>query len=275
MIRDKRDLEYSLPAEAQKLFNQLVSKMTLPDYNNVNLERLNEVVKDIVNYNIHGLKPFLRRLLRAVSIKEEWVDIRREGRFAAVLAKNGFSSVYLEPSENGPDIKAVYNGNTVYFEVTRRREAMDEWKLAKPGVVDTIEPDKTENTISRILQKHKQLQPGEINIVVLWSDTIGLDHLEMEEAFHYIQKEVDNSPDLFKKLSAVLFTTGGVSYHPSPKQFHLYININAQRKLTDAIIQKLETMTERDLAELITEHEALAASFKKLVNDSKPANTFE
>lgn len=267
-----KELKYTLAANAQKLFNQLVSKMTPPAYNAVNIQRLHEVIEDIVKYNIQGIDPFLRRLLRAVGVKEEWVSIRREGRFAVVLAKNGFSPVYLEPSESGPDIKTYYNGNAVYFEVTRRREDVEEWKLAEPNVVDWIKPDSAENTIARIQGKVNQLQPGEINIVVLWSDTIALNHLKMQEAFQCIQQEIENAPGVYGTLSAILFTTGGVNMS-TLKQFYLYQNANAAKPLPAAIIQKLETMTERDLAELQKEYDEIAEAMRRHIIESKTINS--
>jgi len=272
MVSEGENLKYNLPAYAQRLLNQLVSKMTPPVYNDVNIQRLYEVIEDIVKYNIQGIDRFLRRLLRAVVVKEEWVNIRREGRFAGVLAKNGFSPVYLEISKNGPDIKAVYKGYTIYFEVTRRRAATDEWKTEQPDALNKIEPDSAENTISRIFGKVRQLQPDEANIVVLWSDTIGLNHLEMQEAFQYIQQEIENTPDGYRILSAVLFTTGGVNTS-TLKQFYLYQNVNAAKPLPAAIIQKLETMTERDLAELQKEHDELAKSIWRQIAKSKTSDS--
>ena len=272
MVSKGENLKYNLPAYAQRLLNQLVSKMTPPVYNDVNIQRLYEVIEDIVKYNIQGIDPFLRRLLRAVVVKEEWVDIRREGRFAVVLAKNGFSPVYLEISLSGPDIKAVYDGVAIYFEITRRRAATDEWKTEQPDALNNIEPDSAENTTSRIFGKVRQLQPDEANIVVLWSDTIGLNHLEMQEAFQYIQQEIENTPDGYRILSAVLFTTGGVNTS-TLKQFYLYQNVNAAKPLPAAIIQKLETMTERDLAELQKEHDELAKSIWRQIAKSKTSDS--
>lgn len=263
MTTHNKNLKCVLPASALELLNKIVNKMTPPDYNDVNIQRLYEVVEDIVKYNIQGLDRFLRRLLRAVNDKEEWINIRREGRFAVILAKNGFSPVYLEPSESGPDIKTDYNGNAIYFEVTRRRESADEWKLAEPDVAGFIQPDRTENTIDRIKGKIGQLQPDEMNVVVLWSDTINLDHLEVEEAFQFIQKEIMKSTGVYIKLSAVLFTNGGVDTSIL-KQFYLYKNPYSAKPLPDNIVSKLETMTERDKADLQKELNELAEAMRQL-----------
>jgi hypothetical protein len=261
-----------MPDHTQSLLSQLVSKMTPPVYDDVNIQRLYEVLEDIVKYNIRGIDPFLSRLLRAVVVKEEWIDIRREGRFAVVLAKNGFSPVCLEISQSGPDIKAVYDGIAIYFEITRRRAAIDEWKTKQPDALNNIKPDRAENTTSRIFGKVRQLQPDEANIVVLWSDTIGLNHLEMQEAFQYIQQEIQNTPDGYRMLSAVLFTTGGVNMS-TLKQFYLYQNVKAAKPLPAAIIQRLETMTEHDLAELQKEHDELAKSIWRQIAKNKTADS--
>ena len=270
--REYNELKSSLPAQIQKQLNDVVIKMTPPNYNDVNIKRVAEVVCDLVDYRVTGIEPFLGKLSRRAVNKDELFDILREGRFAAILAKNGFTDIFLEPFEpsiSGPDIKAGYDGEVVYFEVTRRREAGDEWKLAEPGIVGCVDTDRTENIISRILNKTTQLQIGNVNIIVLWSDTIRLLHREVAESFKYIAQEIADDPNKYRELSAVLFTTGGVSY-PDPKQFDLFVNPNATNKLSDSLIQKLKTMTERDLTELKEEYEALTAALRRHINEARP-----
>lgn len=218
--------------------------------------RLRERVDELQQINVHGIEAFLRKLSQRINDKQDYLDILMEGRFAVMLAKNGFTDIYLECSGSGPDIRAVYGGKTVYFEMTRRRAVQDEWKLAEPDVADFIEPDRTENVISKILGKVGQLQRGETNIVVVWSDTIGLNVIEMGEAFGYIQQEIDNEPEKYRDLSAVLFTTGGVDM-ATLKQFHVFKNNHALKELSDDLAKKLQSFSERDVARLQKEFDDL------------------
>ena len=244
------------------MLNDLCGKMKRLGYPAFMIVRLRERVNELQQSNVHGIEAFLRKLSQRIDDKQDYLDILMEGRFAVILAKNGFTDIYLEFSGSGTDMRAVYSVKTVYFEMTRRRAVQDEWKLAEPDVADFIEPDRTENVISKIIGKVGQLQHGETNIVVVWSDTIGLDVIEMGEAFGYIQQEIANEPEKYRDLSAVLFTTRGVNM-ATLKQFYVFKNNHALKTLSDDLTKKLESFSERDVEQLQKEHDDLAKAMKK------------
>jgi len=185
-----------------------------------------------------------------------------EGRFAATLAHNNFSGIEVEYCSNGPDIKATWNRNTVYFEVTRKRSLEDEWADEREPFIRSAvaSQDSIKNIISKIEAKLKQLKNAEINIVVLCSSTIAVDEHDIREAFKLIEK----TPKEYKKLSGILFTNDYGVDTATLKQFYLFKNDKASKPLGLRLTKKLESLLEQNRKKLQRENEELAAAFKKL-----------
>ncbi len=217
-----------------------------------------EIVNELQQRRVQCVDKFVHRLERCTKgkdIREYW-DILMEGRFAIILARNNFSDIYIEYIDKGPDLKANWNRNTVYFEITRKRAIEDEW--AEQVEDPKLPSNKTGNTIGKIKSKLKQLKPGEINIVVFWSSTVAVLVPEMKEAF----KEIDNDPEQYKDLSGVLFTgDGGISI-PTLEQFYLFKNDKASKPLGPRLAKRLEYLREFDLKQFQREHEGILARFK-------------
>jgi len=220
-------------------------------------ERINELQQRGVNY----VDRFVQKLLDRIGDKEAYFDILMEGRFAIILARNNFLDIEIEYTQKGPDLKARWNGKTVYFEVTRRHAAEDEWAVEGASFVSS---DKTENVISKIRAKHRQLQSGEVNIVVIWSDTVRLGYLELEEAFQYIQLEIQQEPELYKDLSGILFTEGGGVSPTRLTPFQLFKNYKASNPLGTRLARKLESLYERNPKQLQGEFEELTAALERI-----------
>ena len=241
---------------------KLVEKMKELGYSVYMIGRAEERVNELQRRDVCDIAKFVQKLIDRVNDKEAYLDILMEGRFAVILARNRFSKMHIEYCEEGSDLKASWNRNTVYFEVTRRRPSGDEW--AEQPEASFASADKAENTISRIRGESSQLQRGEINIVVLWSDTVNLLLPDVEEAFQYIRQEIASDPEEYKYLSGILFTEGGGVSYSTMKQFYLLKNDNALRPLKTRLTRKLESLHEQNLKQLQREMEELVAAFKKM-----------
>ena len=224
-------------------------------------ERIDELQQSGVNC----VDRFVQKLLDRVDDKDAYLDVLMQGRFAIILARNGFKEIHIEYCSEGPDIKANWNRNTVYFEVTRRHSEVDEWgEWAQEQGAFFVLPDKVDNTISRIRGKLSQLQSNEINIVVIWSDTIRLLPPSIKEAFEYIKQEITNEPKKYKNLSGVLFTEGGGVEGTTLKQFWLFENDKTLKPLGPRLAKKLDSLHERDPKQLQREMDELAAALRRL-----------
>jgi len=225
------------------------------------ITRLEELVCELQQRGVGSIDRFLNRLSGRLSSEKGYLDILKEGRFAKILARNGFKEIEIEYCKEGPDIKAKYNKRTIYFEIARKRENEREQKLQERGEAGFFLPYRTDNIISAIQEKLKQLQSGELNIVVLWSDTVRLGLLEIKEAIKYIQREIKAEPEKYKELSGVLFTDGTDT--ATLKQFHLFKNDKASKQLPDRLIKKLGKLLEEDPGTLQREAAELAAVIKR------------
>ena len=228
-------------------------------------QRAKELISELQKRGVYGVDRFVSKLLHSIGDKEAYLDILMEGRFAIILAKNNFLDIEIEYAEKGSDLKARWNRKTVYFEVTRRHSEVDEWgEWAQEQGAFSVSPDRVENTISRISGKLGQLQNDEINIVVIWSDTIRLLPSVMEEAFRYIKQEIADDPKRYGNLSGVLFTEGGGVDSATLEQFYLLENDKASKPLGLRLAQKLKSLHERNPKQLKKEFEELATSLKQL-----------
>jgi hypothetical protein len=251
--------------------NRLSDRMHKAGYSEYMIRRVTELVNELQQRDVKGLDSFMRKLSNNLGNKdngegyyESYLDILKEGRLAKILARNGFKQIEIEYADKGPDVKALYNRYTVYFEITRKRENKEDEAihLSKDGV-GWISPYRLENILSTIRDKLRQLVDGQLNVVVIWSDTISLDTRDFEEAVKLIQKEIDSAPETYRRMSGILFTTG-VSYpNGTPKQFHLFSNDKADARLPNNLANKLQSMTQEDPRKLKRGHENLAAAIRK------------
>jgi hypothetical protein len=257
-------MENKSPVIQAKL-NGLCEKMRQSGYEEFKINWAIEIVNELQQIGVQGLDTFVGKLSERLDSEDEYRDILKEGRFARALVKNGFRKIEIEYTKQGPDVKAYYNKSIVYFEIRRIRENKDDKAidLSKDGV-GWISPYRIDNLRSIILDKKKQLKADELNIVVLWSDTRSLDKRKFEETAQVIQQEIDSASQTWRKVSGILFTTGGVSYsYGTPKQFHLFINDKADQKLPNHLANKLQSMTEEDPRKLHREYEGLVEAMKK------------
>ena len=219
---------------------KLIEGMEKVGYNNYMIGLAEEVVNELQQRGVYCVDRFIQKLFGRINENENegYLDILREGRTAVILARNKFSEVQIEFSERGPDLKADYNKCTVYFEVTRSRPNEDD-KQVQSGAA-FVSPKSIENIIAKIQGKLRQLKSGEINIVVIWSDTVTLLPPDIKEAIKCIQQEICQNPGVYKDLSGVLYTESGEAKYP--KNFVLFKNDNASKPLGTCLTKKLQSL---------------------------------
>lgn len=241
---------------------KLTEKMKQLHYNNHMIGLAEKRINELQRRGVYCVEKFVQKLLNRANNREDYLDILMEGRFAIILARNKFSEIHIEYCEEGPDIKANWNKNTVYFELTRKRPNEEDEKIQSAAAF--VSRESTENIISKIQNKIPQLQSGEINVVVIWSDTIRWTHHELEEAFEYIKKEINDDPKKCKDLSGVLLTKGGGFDIATRKQFYLFQNDKASKPLDLGLAKKLKSLHEQNLKKLQRKWEEIAAAIKRL-----------
>ena len=240
---------------------KLVTRMKVIGYNSYMIGRVKELVNELQQRGVYCGDRFVQKLLDRVNDKEAYLDILMEGRFAIILARNNFSNIQIEYADKGPDLKAIWNMNVVYFEVTRSRPSEDDQAVQDGAVF--VSQKRIENIKSKIQDKIPQLQSGKINVVVLWSDTVNLLPRAVAEAFGYIEQEIDDDPERYKDLSGVLFTEGGGVDLAALKEYYLFENKEASKPLGPRLIRKLKSLHERDINQVQRENEELGAALIK------------
>jgi vesicle coat complex subunit len=241
---------------------KLTKGMKKLGYNSHMIGLAEKCINELQQKSVHGVNKFIQKLLSRVTEKEAYLDIFTEGRFAIILTRLKFSKIHIEYCDKGPDIKADWDNSTVYFEVTRSRPSEDD--LAVQAAAAFVSQDTAENTISKIQGKIQQLQNDEINIVVLWSDTVNLDARLLKEAFEYFKQEIKQNPGTYKDLSAILFTEGEESYQTTLKKFYLLKNDEARKPLGICLTRKLKSLQKQNFKKMQREWEVTAAAMKRL-----------
>lgn len=244
------------------MYEKLIEIMKELGYNSHMIRLAKERIIELQERGVHNVDKFAQKLIDRLTDKEDYLDILMEGRFAIILARNKFSEIHIEYCEAGPDLKANYNDNTVYFEITRRRPTEDDKAVQSRAAF--VSRDRAENIISKIQEKLRQLQSDEINIVVVWSDTIRLSEHELEKAFEYIKQEIKDDPEKYKDLGGVLFTNSGGVDVATLKEFYMFPNDNASKPLGTRLAEKLESLHEQNTNKLQKEWEAITAAIKRL-----------
>lgn len=207
---------------------------------------------------VYCVDRFVQKLAKSVGDKEQYLDILMEGRFAIILARNGFKEIYIAYCSQGPDIKAEYNRQTIYFEVTRRHAAEDEW-TGEFGAAG-LSPERPEDVVDKIRHKLGQLEDGKVNIVVLASDRANLGKRDVEGAA--ILQELCNH-SRFGDLSGVLFTESGGGKATS---FCLFKNDRALRQIGTRLHKKLKSLSEVDSKELQKKMDEMADALRRSFN---------
>ena len=241
---------------------KLTERMKKLSYNSHMIGLAEKCINELQRKGVYGVDKLIQKLLSRVTDQEAYLDIFTEGRFAIILTRLKFSKIHIEYCDKGPDIKADWDDNTVYFEVTRSRPSEDD--RAVQAAAAYVSQDSAVNIISKIQGKTQQLQSDEINIVVLWSDTVNLDARLVKEAFEYFKQEIKQNPGTYKDLSAILFTEGEESFRTTLKKFYLFKNDEASKPVSSSLAKKLESLQEQNLKKLQRVWEATAAAMKRL-----------
>lgn len=244
----------------KETLQKLIGRMKEIGYKSFKMSRLKGMVNELQRKGVYGVDKFIQKLLDSVNNEKTYADILKEGRFAIILARNGFSGVtFIEEDKKHklPDIKANYNRSEVYFEVTRKRSKVDEWAEQPEDVeLPSAEP---EDIISKIQRKMGQLIDDKINILVFWSDTLAVDKLDMKEAFEYIQQEIGQGGGVYKKLSGILFFDEGGFSIPTMKQCYLFKNEKALKPIGLRLSRRLDCLNEKSPNQLKRERERWTA----------------
>jgi len=220
---------------------RLVGRMKKLGYNSYVVRLTKVVVNELQQRGVYCVDRFIQKLLDRVNEREEYLDILMEGRVGVILARNGFTEIYIEYREPGPDLKGDYDEQTVYFEVTRRRPNEEDELFLQPGA-HWVEQTSTEAILGRIREKLGQFESGEINVVVYCSETVAMGKPNVEEAFKYIRQEISYDPKSYEKLSGVLFTESAEFPLTDIWEICLFKNENALRPLDIRLTKKLESL---------------------------------
>lgn len=255
-------------AYMNKLCNKmtrLCNKMARNGYKDFDIRRVKELVDELQRSGVQGIDVFVRILSERVANRQEYLDITKEGRFARTLSRNGFSQIHIEYSPQGPDIKADYNRQAIYFEVTRVRpdEEDDNWDKSEARF---IESRSAENILQKIQDKLGQLLDGEVNIVVYWSSTVQVRHIDVRDALTYIKREIEADPERYRKLSGVLFTEEEGINMSTQKQYYLFENNKVSRPLGIRLARKLKSLHTEDPNVLQRRYKALGERFQQLLS---------
>ena len=259
MSRHPKLLPTTMPNNVQRKLDELIAYMVRSGkYNDQMVGRAKRLVHELQARGVHCVDRFVQRLLGGVRNKEEYLDILVEGRFALVLVRNGFSEIHIEYSRQGPDLKANYNRQTIYFEVRRRRPKQGEsWEVQGSRFVGE---DTEENIIDIIRRKRGQFRDGKLNILVLWSDTVELAPSTIREAVPDMFKQ--NSSE-FQIISGVLFTESEGYSLPSVTQYHFHRNPHASKPVGIRLTRKLGSLHTRSPKALRRESEDLLARVQR------------
>lgn len=269
-------LDKNMTQSTQLKLSKLCDKMRHAGYKESYIAWLITLVNELQKKDVRYLDRFVGKLLKirlnSKDAYDAYLDIVKEGRFALALARSGFKQIEIEYSDIGPDVKARYNRLTVYFEITRKRESEEEKAIhrSKEGV-GWISPYRIDNLRSTIQQKIRQLTSGELNIVVLWSDRLGVGTHQFEWAVEDIRREIEDNPETYEKVSGVLFTSGYYydNNAETQRQFMLFKNDKARKQLPKRLADKLRQMSDIDLKKLQKEHEDIAARTQTMLDNRK------
>ena len=220
------------------MLTELRRQMRANGYPRFKVNRLEDLLDRLQKSSI-GTSNFTAKLLKSVGDAQQFHDIFVAGKFAAILADNGFRQVEIEYEPQGPDVRASYNGRTIYFEVTRRHSDEDEWGGFSPEPPE----DELGKIRSKIFGKLSQLKEEEINVVVYWSSTSKVMSHRMAQAFAAeISRILEEDPEPWKELSGILFTEMLGTDIATLKQFCLFRNERAARPLAPRLATKLESL---------------------------------
>ncbi len=140
------------------------------------------------------LDRFIGKLSERLNNQDEYLDIVKEGRFAKILVRNGFKQIEIEYAKEGPDVKARYNRRILYFEITRKHENEEDEAIhqSKDGV-GWISRQKPVNIIRIIKNKCNKLPENELNILVIWSDTISIGRSTIAQVVQSLRQRIDRT----------------------------------------------------------------------------------
>jgi len=239
---------------------KLTEKMKQSGYSAYKIQRLCELVGELCEIGVNCLERFLQLLLDRVNSEQDYYDIFMEGRIALLLAKNGFQDLCLEFCEKGPDIKCMFEGSTLFFEVRRRRPIGNKWEN---DFVGFIKPYPPENIVSMVDEKIGQLQKEEINIIAFWSDNIDFDRREIGQAAELIEKRILEKPEDYGDLSCLLYVSGGYDMG-TLQQCYAFPFRSSAKPPSQALIDKLNSSAEEELSIRQQHKSDLTVAFEKL-----------
>ncbi len=242
---------------------KLVERMKGHGSKDFKVERIRKQVNELKRKGVHGVDRFVQKLLNSADNEEAYRDIEKERTVSIILARDGFSGVTFikeDIKHKSPDLKATWNKDTIYFEVTRKRPIEDEW--AKEQEDARFPAGDPEDIISKIQGKIGQLIDGKINILVFWSGTLAVDKSKMKEAFEYIQQEIAQDARVYKKLSGILFFAEGGFSIPTMKQCYLFKNEKSLKPIGPRLARKLDCLNEMSSKQLKRERERWTAILK-------------
>lgn len=153
--------------------------------------------------SVVGVGEWLKDIERYYEYDDQFADFYIEGCYALALQKVGMIVKMRPYGGEGPDLQI----STEYFsfdvEISRFRPDMSLGNKMSINEGDSSLlvrfPDKSQNVWSKIENKRKQLRKDKNGIILLFSDDIGIDWIDLEKNAEYIS-------DFGKHLCAVMLS---------------------------------------------------------------------
>ena len=183
--------------------------------------------------SVVGVGEWLKDIERYYEYDDQFADFYIEGCYALALQKVGMIVKMRPYGGEGPDLQISTEYLSFDVEISRFRPDMslgNKMSINEGDISLLIKiPDKSQNVWSKIENKRKQLRKDKNGIILLFSDDIGIDWIDLEKNAEYIS-------DFGKHLCAVMLSDRSsiVKSHLNP----------CARISTEELIHSLQGMTE-------------------------------
>jgi hypothetical protein len=224
----------------------LISGMEKHHYTKKEISTVGSLLDELKRRGVNNLERFEAKLALYILQREQFGDTILEGNTAMIFALNEFRVTFYPYGTKGVDLKVLWQGYSLFVEVSRFREDYDtKAKIEKGGEIGGLEmlvpygrgEKDVETFHSKILDEAAQLPEGGIGLVILRSDNCRIEDIEYEQAVGYLEEQVLQN-DTLRRLSGVLFDSGQMLLS-SGKRSYLWCNPRAERRIDDKLCKKL------------------------------------
>ncbi len=141
---------------------------------------------------VQGVDEWLKDIKRYYEYDDQFADFYLEGCYALALQKTGMMVKMRPYGGEGPDLQISTEYLSFDVEISRFRPDISLGNRMNLGEDETPclvrMPDKSQNVWSKIESKVKQLRKDKNGIILLFSDDIGIDWIDLEKNAEYISE---------------------------------------------------------------------------------------